>query len=255
MDAHTRSMAALAVILAMMASMIFAESSAVTASVESSASSDGSTSTSSSVVTEGSGASGSAVSTARSGSNASTHVSTSQSTSVGTGSGSMDAMAAAHFDHLSAIVDDLETFGFDAALVAEARSELAEEKQAWSDADTEDGRRAVVARMNAYWSDLRDRVRASGVSYDFDVEFGASSAGGITVVSSSSGSGVISSSGDTADATLNPVFNTADDAPDMQRAESRSSTGVDGVIQGAAGVASFIGAMVNAWINAIIRLF
>ena len=258
MDAHARSMAALAVILALMASMLFAQSSAVTASVESSASSDGSTQTSSSVTTQGSGASGSAVASARSDDGSSTQVSTSQSTSIGTGSESADELAQAHFAHLSAIVDDLEAFGFDAQLVAEARSELAEQQQAWSDASTDAERQAVSARMNAYWSALRERVRASGVSYDFDVAFGASSAvSGLTVVSSTGGSGSVTSSATDASATLNPVFNTADDASArMDTTQRQGASGfADVLIQGALGAATSVGAVFSAWVGAVLALF
>lgn len=257
MDAHTRSWAALAIILALMASMLFAESSAVTASVHSGSSRDGSTQSNATVVTEGSGASGSAAASSSSTVNGVTAARSSQSTSVGVGLDALDQMAAAHFDRLSVIVDDFERFGFDASLVAEARSELAEQKQTWSEAETDSERQAVIDRTNAYWKDLRDRVRASGVSYDFDAEFKAVSGGGLTVASSSSSTG--SGRSESVDATLNAVFNVADDAAVQNAGQNpqveRPSGFADGLARGFAGLTAAVGAVFNAWIEAVAKLF
>lgn len=257
MDARGRRLAAVAVILAMMAGMIFAQSSAVTASVDPSASSDGSTPTSSSVTTQGSGASGTAVSTVRTDDSASAQVSSSQSTSVGVDSDASAELVQEHFARLSAILDDLETLGFDARMVAEARSELAEQKQEWSDAATDVQRQAVSERMNAYWPAVRDRVRASGVPYDFDVAFGVSSAGGLTVISSSSGSGSVKPSSATdASATLNPVFNTADDASMRTEAQPQGEPGFASVLfQSALGAVTSVGVVFSAWVGAVLALF
>ncbi|MBI2445432.1 hypothetical protein HYV43_03535 [Candidatus Micrarchaeota archaeon] len=258
MDAHERRLAALTIILAMMAGMIFAQSSAVTASVDSSASSDATIRTSGSVTTQGSGASGSAVSIVRTGDNSSTQtqVSTSQSTSVGVGSGESEIVQE-HFARLSVILDDLVGLGFDPGIVADARLELAEEKQAWSDAATDAQRQTVADHMTAYWSALRDRVRASGVPYDFDVAFGASSAGGSSVISSSAGSGSTPPSGATdASATLNPVFNTLDDASVQTEGQPQGASGfADVLIQGTAGMVTSVGAMLSAWVGTFLALF
>ncbi len=255
MDAHLRAWATLAVILALMAGMLFAESSAVTASVHASAS-DGSTQTSSSVITQGSGASGSAAASAIVSDGTSTRASSGQSFSIGTGSDAADGMMQEHLDRVSAVLDDLGAFNFDAALVADARIELAEERQAWADADGEAERRALIERMNAYWANLRDQVRASDVSYDFDVAFGVGNSVGITVVSSSSVSGGVRSSGE-ASATLNPVFNVADDAGHDVRAERQNTRAglADDVVNGFAGLVASIGALFGAWVDAAVRLF
>lgn len=252
-------------------------SSSVVSSVSSSASSDGVPQVSTQISIEGDGtAQVSAVSSAES-DNQSAGASISRVQTGSTDGAGVDGLMQAHLERIGGILDDLQRFGFDSAALAQARAELDAQRQAWAAAQTPEQRREVIGSMNAYWAALRQQVQASGLTYDFDLQFDVGQSGGLTVASSSAGSGglVVTSSqaGAAANATAEanaseinatqaPVLNvgTQADAP----SEAGSSTAeqpkasasfAESLVSAVVGAASGVGGAVTAFVSAVARLF